>query len=511
MKRIHILLFLLLGVLPSWHSMAQQYDFEVDGVYYKVISLEDRTVKVVDGTNQYQTIYEEHVNIPANVTFRNREFRVIEIDNSAFLRGKYLYGVKMPDTIEKIGQYVFAECPKLHFVNFSKSLTVIPYRAMYLPGLYDYLPEAFPIPSNIQAIGEEADLRSDCLIIKRGNTPLEVSYRSFLYSKQIILLRNLYNPQGRNTFLYNCKELSIGEKVTSIPSFDDDSYAGNGRYVYGPSLVNIEFGKGLKRIPSFKQAKTLEYITVNNTNPPIAEGFAEIVYLNATLRVPIGTKEQYMKADVWKNFLSVEEYDPSFLPIDSIFDSEQKVEILVLDDSGASNVENTQNEVYQIAESKVVNTSLVKTTNAISSDDVANELGTGNQNVANEKTTNAISFDDIATKPSAKGYKTETLFALLRSGIATYCYGSEAELIHVDFVVDESGTITDITYGDGVSDKAKNSFRELLQWLKWSPGKDANGDTVPIRIDINTSMSDLSKKQMMDYLKFAHNAKLPQL
>ena len=65
----------------------------------------------------------------------------------------------------------------------------------------------------------------------------------------------------------------------------------------------------------------------------------------------------------------------------------------------------------------MVNTSLVKTTNAISSDDVANELGTGNQNVANEKTTNAISFDDIATKPSAKGYKTETLFALLRSGI----------------------------------------------------------------------------------------------
>ena len=84
-------------------------------------------------------------------------------------------------------------------------------------------------------------------------------------------------------------------------------------------------------------------------------------------------------------------------------------------------------------------------------------------------------------------------------------------MIHVDFVVDESGTITDITYGDGVSDKAKNSFRKLLQWLKWSPGKDANGDTVPIRIDINTSMSDLSEKQMMDYLKFAHNAKLPQL
>lgn len=140
------------------------------------------------------------------------------------------------------------------------------------------------------------------------------------------------------------------------------------------------------------------------------------------------------------------------------------------------------------------------------------EMEKGKNDNYSAKTSNIVSFDDVATKPSAKGYKTKTLFTLLKSGIGTYCYfGSESELFHVGFVVNESGTVKDITYGDGVPDKAKDSIRLLLEWLKWSPGKDANGNAVPVRIDIDAAKSDLSKKMMTDYLKFAHNAKLPQL
>ena len=124
-------------------------------------------------------------------------------------------------------------------------------------------------------------------------------------------------------------------------------------------------------------------------------------------------------------------------------------------------------------------------------------------------TTNAISFDDVAKKPIAKGYKTDTMLTLLRDGTTFYCYGTDSESIHVDFVVDESGKVSDITYGAGVPDRAKDSIRQLIQWLKWSPGIDAAGNPVPVRIDIDTSKSAMSSKKMMEYSKFAHNAKLP--
>ena len=141
--------------------------------------------------------------------------------------------------------------------------------------------------------------------------------------------------------------------------------------------------------------------------------------------------------------------------------------------------------------------------------------GPGNDNDivdnAHVKATNTISFNDVAKKPSARGYKTDTMLTLLRDGTTFYCYGTDSESIHVDFVVDESGKVSDITYGAGVPDRAKDSIRQLIQWLKWSPGIDAAGNPVPVRIDIDTSKSAMSSKKMMEYSKFAHSAKLPGL
>lgn len=305
MKSIRLLFSSLLLLVLCNVCIAQQYDFEVDNLYYKVLSLEDNTVKVVSN-GEYSHDYRGNGNItiPEFVLFRGRSFRVTEIDNGAFMRGRGLHTVYMPNSIVSMGQYAFFECQDLYTFSLSENLSVIPHHA-FSPScrILD-----LSIPSNVVAIGEEARIGTrEYLTFEMSDVPLEVFYGAFSRNNSIFLSRNLVNKENRPTFIYFCDKMTIDDNVTSILSFDEDSYSGNGRYIYGPTLSDITFGASLKQIPSFKQAKTLESITVRATTPPSAEGFPEIVYMDATLYVPIGTKSLYEKAEIWGNFLKIEE------------------------------------------------------------------------------------------------------------------------------------------------------------------------------------------------------------
>ena len=46
MKRICILMFLLIGIVTG-----RAYDFKVDGFYYNIVSISDRTVEVTHSNN----------------------------------------------------------------------------------------------------------------------------------------------------------------------------------------------------------------------------------------------------------------------------------------------------------------------------------------------------------------------------------------------------------------------------------------------------------------------------
>ncbi len=58
---------------------AYAYDFEVDGIYYSVLSLEDMTCKVVAGDEKYVG----DIVIPAEVTYNTQQFTVTSIGENA--------------------------------------------------------------------------------------------------------------------------------------------------------------------------------------------------------------------------------------------------------------------------------------------------------------------------------------------------------------------------------------------------------------------------------------------
>lgn len=79
-------------------------DFEVDGNFYSIISMNDKTV-ALDSCKSLTNLV-----IPEIVTYRNIEFSVYAIGNGAFRKKKGDYSIVIPASVKAIGNYAFYNC-----------------------------------------------------------------------------------------------------------------------------------------------------------------------------------------------------------------------------------------------------------------------------------------------------------------------------------------------------------------------------------------------------------------
>lgn len=132
-----MLLLLVVAMLAASTTTAQtndynEYDFSVDGKYYKILSDEDRTVKFVCGGMIRK--YSGDIRIPEAVSHDGITYTVTAISKVAFYMCGDLTSVVMPNTITAIADDaspnisagVFYRCSSLKKVILSKSLAVIP-------------------------------------------------------------------------------------------------------------------------------------------------------------------------------------------------------------------------------------------------------------------------------------------------------------------------------------------------------------------------------------------------
>lgn len=108
MKSNFFKLLLAIACLLSSTSVFA-YDFEVDGIYYDVVSFTDFTCKVVSG----DTEYEGDIVIPATVNYSNRTLTVVEVGYYAFLNCLNLTGIAIPNTVISVGKGAFLRCSSL--------------------------------------------------------------------------------------------------------------------------------------------------------------------------------------------------------------------------------------------------------------------------------------------------------------------------------------------------------------------------------------------------------------
>lgn len=104
------------------------YDFEVDGIYYGILSSTELTVSVTyrgNYSSEYSDEYNGYVTIPSTVVYDNKTYRVASIGDYAFAGCRNLISVLISDGVKTIEKSAFSDCSNLASVSIGVDVTSI--------------------------------------------------------------------------------------------------------------------------------------------------------------------------------------------------------------------------------------------------------------------------------------------------------------------------------------------------------------------------------------------------
>lgn len=151
MKQFHFTLIIVL--LMSVTNNVAAYDFEVDGIYYTMLSFEDLTCEVAPYYSD-RSNYSGDITIPEKVSYNGKTLSVTRIGNKAFYyqdtsTGTKLTSVKIPNSITSIGTNAFVRAVGLKAIIIPTSVTKIEFGAFQVcHGL-----TSIDIPKSVESLG----------------------------------------------------------------------------------------------------------------------------------------------------------------------------------------------------------------------------------------------------------------------------------------------------------------------------------------------------------------------
>lgn len=230
----HNILFMLLFI----YSMASHaYDFEVDGLYYNLISASDKTCELVGGKQDLSAI-----TIPASVTTRGLTLTVISIKANTFENNTAISQVEIYAAIE-LSASAFSNCTSLSKVILRNGVKSIGNKSFYNCPI-DYL----SVPNTVTRIGQNSINLVKTIRIEDGETPIRTE-----------------GPADSMASLYIGRNIEHGTKG-SLPNFKGSTYyyGATSTSLCGSNLSDIEFGRNVSYIPHmlFANCNRLNSITI---------------------------------------------------------------------------------------------------------------------------------------------------------------------------------------------------------------------------------------------------------
>lgn len=206
-----------------------------------------------------------------------------DICTGAFYGCSSLQSINMPANLQRIGDYAFEDCVSLPSAEFH-SLQDIGYKAFYgCSGL-----QWVKLPDCMESVGQSAF--EDCRSLASINLPDGIENIGF----------GAFAGSG-------LKSVKWPESMTEMSS---DMFNGC------TNLSSVTLGSKLNEISDGAFEGCPNIVEVNSLNPTPPEfwtygfsGFEDEVYGNAVLRVPVGSRPAYFKADCWINFDNIVETD----------------------------------------------------------------------------------------------------------------------------------------------------------------------------------------------------------
>lgn len=113
MKPINFKL-LTLAVILLVSQNAKGYDLEIDGLYYDIVSVSDKTCALTSGENSYSGI----INIPDSVSINGRYMRVVAIKDGTFTESEHLDELTIPASVVNIYGEVFGYGSTIDVLKF---------------------------------------------------------------------------------------------------------------------------------------------------------------------------------------------------------------------------------------------------------------------------------------------------------------------------------------------------------------------------------------------------------
>ena len=216
MKRLLAILMWLM----CWSATTSAHDFEVDGIYYNILSDTEKTVEVAYEGKGYPYTnhsYRGSLMIPESVSYNDTKYLVIGIGDNTFVNNTSLTNIFIPNTVESIGNRAFEGCMNLKEIVIPNSVTNIGESTFRdCPNL-----SSITIPNSVTNIGQYAFY--GCTNLTSMDIPSSVTSIEGYTFQNCSNLTSITIPDSvttiENSTFYGCTNLvsiSIPSSVTSM-------------------------------------------------------------------------------------------------------------------------------------------------------------------------------------------------------------------------------------------------------------------------------------------------------
>lgn len=247
--------------------------------YLLSLSSVPSTVKTIGREAFYQNYAMDEFTWPAGAEV---------IDTTTFWKCTALKSIKIPAGVKKINHQAFAYCSALTKAEIPEGVQWVGFHAYFNCKAL----QEVNIPASVDSMGNTSfyNTKITKLTIADSKTPLQLTTSK----------TGTYFAGSTLDTLYIGRDLNSICSTANTVRTAFEGISGVKVLTVGPDVTYITdlYGTLNTKIDS---------ITCLGTVPPKALEFAEDTYKTAKLVVPQGAKAAYQAADVWKNFLNIEE------------------------------------------------------------------------------------------------------------------------------------------------------------------------------------------------------------